>query len=81
MIAGTLLAQKDGWPVNGQWPQTCWQRDEQIIDQVVITLPRDLPAGSYNLITGLYDSQTGARVPLIGGEDTINLGSVFVSEP
>ena len=79
--SGNLLAQKDSWPVNGQWPPTCWQSGEQIIDQVIITLPPDLPAGSYILLTGLYDSQTGARVPLVGGSDSVILGSIRVSEP
>jgi hypothetical protein len=70
---GELVAQQDNWPVNGRWPPTCWSPAESIVDSYSITLPGELPAGSYNLLTGLYDASTGARISLAAGGDAYNL--------
>ncbi len=75
---GDLVAQQDNWPVNGQWPPTCWQAGEWIVDPYIILLPDDLPEGSYNLDVGLYDSKTGARIFFTGGEDAYNLGTIVI---
>ena len=42
-----------------------------------LALPGDLPAGRYSLVTGLYDWQTGRRVPLVG-PDGNGSGDEFV---
>jgi hypothetical protein len=75
---GDLVAQQDNWPVNGRWPPTCWHAGEQIVDTYLIRLPDSLPPGSYNLAAGLYDSQTGIRIPLQGNGDAISLGTVII---
>lgn len=61
--AGQLVAQHDSQPAVGLRPTVDWQPDERIQDQHIIALPADLPAGRYRLIVGLYDAQTGQRVP------------------
>lgn len=74
---GQLVGQQDNWPVNGRWPPTCWQDGEQIIDSYMIALPENLRPGSYNLVAGLYDSQTGLRVPLLDG-DAFHLETIII---
>ena len=66
---GTLVAQKDNWPVNGLWPPTCWQAGEIIVDPYAIPLPADLPAGTYSLLVGLYDADTNIRLLTADGQD------------
>lgn len=75
---GTLVAQQDNWPVNGQWPPTCWRAGDAIVDPYRITLPDDLPHGSYALVAGLYDAATGARLITQGGRDFVVLEQVKV---
>jgi hypothetical protein len=79
--SGSLVAQQDSWPVNGQWPPTCWQAGDKIVDTYLIKLPDDLPSGSYYLYSGLYDAQSGVRVPLQDGSDTFQLGQITIQSP
>jgi hypothetical protein len=58
---GELVAQADGWPVQGQWPATCWSAGEQIVDRYELGL-EGLPAGEYRLVSGLYDARDGFRI-------------------
>jgi hypothetical protein len=69
---GQLVAQQDNWPVNGQWPPTCWQPDEVVVDSYQLSLPPDLANGRYTLIVGLYDAGDGTRL-LANGRDHIIL--------
>ncbi len=78
---GQVLAQQDNWPVEGQWPPTCWQAGEIIVDEYAIKLPRELEPGSYHLLTGLYDRANGSRVTLPNGLDVIELGTILISAP
>ena len=76
--SGNLLAQQDGWPVNGTWPTTCWADGDQVIDSRNIPLPSDTPPGTYTIITGLYDGNTGARLTARNGQDHIRLDHITV---
>lgn len=58
---GQLVAQADGWPVQGQWPATCWSAGEQIVDRYELEVA-GLPAGEYRLVSGLYDARDGFRL-------------------
>ncbi|WP_420631973.1 hypothetical protein [Candidatus Leptofilum sp.] len=77
---GNLVAQADGWPVNGQWPPTCWQSSDPVVDQHQISLPADLPAGSYMLYTGLYDVRDGTRLITPTGQDAILIRQIELPE-
>lgn len=59
---GRLVAQHDGPPAGGLRPTSSWQPDEIVIDRRTVFLPRDLPAGDYLLLAGLYDGLTGERL-------------------
>ena len=74
--AGQVVAQKDDWPVNGQWPPTCWRAGDVIIDSYRIELPPGLPAGRYQLYTGLYDAASLTRLTTPAGEDAVWLQAI-----
>lgn len=66
---GALATQADGWSVNGQWPTTCWQAGETIVDQFTIPIPED-STGPYQLMTGLYDGRDNTRLIIPTSGDT-----------
>lgn len=59
---GKLAAQRDQRPGDGQFPTTGWAAGEIITDAYTLTLPEDLPVGEYQIIVGMYDLSTGARL-------------------
>ncbi len=67
--AGETVAQKDQPPLNGAYPTSLWDPGEIIADPIVVTLPPDLPAGEYQLVVGLYDLTSGARLMVPGSSD------------
>ena len=60
---GELVAQSDGPPRAGTYPTSIWDAGERVVDERVLVLPPDLPAGRYRLLAGLYDPATGTRLP------------------
>ena len=58
------LAQADGIPLGGFRPTTSWRVGEALVDRHSIELPSDLPAGEFVLWVGLYDPNTGQRMPI-----------------
>lgn len=61
---GQIVAQADGRPQHGSPLMTCWQPGELYADQHVLPLKTPPSADLYRLSIGLYDAQTGARVPV-----------------
>lgn len=78
--SGALVAQQDNWPVNGQWPPTCWRAGDAIVDPYRLALPADLPPGDYRLVAGLYDAQSGARLLTQNGADYVPLTTITVQD-
>ncbi len=71
---GRLLTQQDQIPANGTRPTTGWVPGEFVQDDYALVLPPDAAPGNYQLITGLYDAETGQRLPLSDGSgDAITL--------
>jgi len=52
----------DAPPINNFFPSLLWQADDHIDDQHLLTIPADLPPGTYPLLIGLYDPENGARL-------------------
>ena len=75
---GNIVAQADGWSVDGEWPPTCWQPGQAVVDQHQITLPSNLPPGSYTVRTGLYDARDGTRVLTQNGADHTVSGRITI---
>jgi hypothetical protein len=61
----TLVAQTDGWPLDGRILTTQWQPGEYLRDTHVVQLPDDAPPGPYKLFVGLYDASTGDRALVV----------------
>ncbi|MDX1522340.1 MAG: hypothetical protein R3264_11990, partial [Anaerolineae bacterium] len=60
--SGVVVAQKDQPPLNGAYPTSLWDPGEVIADNIVISLPEELPQGEYKLIVGMYDFLSDQRL-------------------
>jgi hypothetical protein len=80
---GELVAQGDGPPLGGFRPTLSWRPGEVFVDEHAIMLSPEIPPGEYRLWIGLYDVDTGQRLPAtVAGEavvdGTVVLQQVFV---
>ena len=81
---GEPLAQGDGPPLAGDYPTDVWATGEVIADGRMLPLPDAPSAGRYTLLVGLYNLQTGERLPAFDEHgarlpaDAIPLGVVEV---
>ena len=77
---GRIWAQSDSRPANWTRPTTGWVKGEFVTDPHRLALPADLPAQTYHLYVGLYDPETGARVPVAGPGASVD-GRVEIDAP
>lgn len=63
---GKLAAQADAPPGMAAEPTSTWEPGQVVTDIHTIPLPASLPAGAYRLQVGLYNLQTGVRLPASG---------------
>ena len=76
--AGATVSQGDGPPAQGLYPTSLWQPGEIIRDERRVLLD-SLPPGRYDLVVGLYDLNSGVRLPVEGvPNQDIQLQSVTV---
>ena len=75
----TLLAQADGAPGPVHRPTQTWVLPSELLvsDDFTLTLPQDTAPGTYRLILGVYNWETGERLPTADG-DSILLARVQV---
>ncbi|MCA9917218.1 MAG: hypothetical protein KC445_04665 [Anaerolineales bacterium] len=66
---GQLVNQLDTIPCNWQCPTSQWQAGQTITDNAQLDL-WGLPPGRYQIGLGLYDANTGERLPLSTGDGT-----------
>ena len=59
--AGTIWGQADGVPADGKMPTLSWMDGEYILDHYHIPVRADALPGTYRLLVGFYDPQTGLR--------------------
>jgi len=62
--AGNFVTQEDTMPADGDSPTSHWQPGQFVEDFHSLTLPEDMPPGEYHILVGMYDFQTGARLPV-----------------
>lgn len=72
-----LWAGKDSPPGNASLPTGRWQPGWRIIDEYALSLPSDLPAGSYDIEIGMYQAD-GQRLP--AGGESIRFGSIQIGD-
>jgi hypothetical protein len=75
---GHIQGQRDGVPGHGTLPTTSWIEGEVIVDAYEVPVAPDAPPGLYTIAVGMYDPDTGDRLPVFDGEgnllgDQINL--------
>lgn len=64
--AGDIIAQKDQPPLGGAYPTSLWERGEIIADEITIPSPAAPVTGTYQIVVGMYDFQTGQRLVVPG---------------
>jgi hypothetical protein len=75
----------DQEPFNGVFPSTDWPPGVEMTDEWTLLLPEDLPAGEYDLYTGLYEWPSLERLTVVdaGGQlvenNTIYLGTITIT--
>jgi hypothetical protein len=72
-----VIAQRDGEPAGGSSPTVDWQPGDRIVDNHALFIPPGTPPGEYQLILALYDTETGARLP-VDGRDALTIGAVQI---
>jgi hypothetical protein len=75
-----IWGQRDAMPQEGRAPTTSWLEGEVIVDTYQIPVGHDCPAGEYSIEVGMYDLETGKRLPVDGG-DHVLLGKIRVLRP
>jgi hypothetical protein len=83
---GVVWAGKDCAPGCGAHPTTGWQAGEVYRDSHTLLLVDDTPPGQHALVVGMYQRETGKRLPVEGecdalGGDVISLGAIEVLSP
>ena len=59
---GSLAAQHDSPPANGEAPTSQWLAREVVADRHTISIPADASPGEYTIYVGMYSPDTGARL-------------------
>jgi hypothetical protein len=62
--AGNFITQKDTMPADGASPTSRWQPGQFVEDSHSIPVPENMPPGEYHILVGMYDFQTGMRLPV-----------------
>ncbi len=61
---GQVWAQWDNPPQAGRYPTTAWAENDRVVDRYTLTLREGAPPGEYRLLVGMYDPNTGQRLPV-----------------
>ena len=77
--SGQLRGQADSPPMAGKYPTSVWDAGEVIADLHTLSLAPDLPAGEYKIAIGLYDPETGQRVPIVDEDGQVSGDNVIIS--
>ena len=76
-----IIAQEDSQPKNGKYPTIWWEKGDIIEDTHVVSIPGDISAsGELHAIVGLYRLDNGARLKLLNGGDSVNIGTLEVKK-
>ncbi len=79
---GDIVTQADYVPLfDARRPTTTWDDPEEILlgREFTLALPPDLPAGEYQLVSGLYDPATWQRLISPDGRDRVEIAFITIS--
>jgi len=68
--------QLDRLPCGGECLTSGWQPGDVIGERVLLPIRPDAQPGSYRLILGMYDLQTGQRLPVLDARDDVTCDSL-----
>jgi uncharacterized membrane protein len=71
-------AQHDSQPVNGLSPTFSWKPGSAVTDLHALVMPPVDKALTYDVVVGLYDADTLARVAFDDGGDSIRIGQITI---
>jgi hypothetical protein len=74
--SGQIVSQIDTLPQQGAALTTGWITGEIIEDELILTIPAEIPTGTYQLIVGWYDEETGERLMSNQGDSVILVDGV-----
>ena len=82
----TIVAQGDSKPQSGFYPTPYWQPGESIVDLHTFLLPGAISPGSYDILLGLYEAETGQRLQILDEagvfkSDHVRLTGIQVQAP
>jgi hypothetical protein len=75
--SGTLAAQTDVIPRGWSYPTVWWESGEVVSDRVSLSLD-GVAAGRYHLAVGVYNSETGERLPVSISDESVVLARALV---
>ncbi len=80
---GNIRGQRDSVPGQGTLPTSGWVKGEIIIDRYEIPIAADASPGQHTIALGMYDANTGERLPVFDAEghlldDQVSLRGVEV---
>ncbi len=82
---GNIIGQRDSEPVGGSRPTDGWSVGEMVIDNYGLLVPAASAPGQYSIRLGMYDGETGERLPVTLADgttmDAILISSVEVALP
>lgn len=78
--SGGIVAQHDAQPLDGQYPTSLWDEDEVVVSAWRVSLPATLEAGTYRVWIGLYEWQSGARLPIQSGDALADADRLLLEE-
>jgi hypothetical protein len=81
--AGTIVAQDDHTPCGHSLNEADWRPGDVVVEPYRLALPADVPAGTYPIMLGLYDAESGSRLPVSDAtlphdDDSVQLGVIQV---
>jgi len=77
---GRVRLQQDHEPVGGAYPTGQWRPGDIVRESFLVVVPPDTPSGTYEVVVGVWDPVTGARLPATGGSarDAVTVGGLTV---
>jgi 4-amino-4-deoxy-L-arabinose transferase-like glycosyltransferase len=70
---GRVYGQRDAQPLDGVAPTSTWSPGEVLTDPYRFAVAADVPPGEYRLVAGMYLLETGGRLPVSDGGDSVTL--------
>lgn len=77
---GEIVAQNDAQPRDGLYPTAIWDAGEAVVSTWQVTLPTPLAPGAYRLWIGLYEWQSGVRLPIQAEGATVAADRLLLQE-